>query len=203
MGSSVSIPNLIRHFEALGRIPVSMNDVIDEFRRSILDAGLRVKAVNLPANVLRGTHYRYHHEPSSPESALLAGPIAMVIYSSQQPLEWQRLVCCKELIHVLDSPAVRTSGKSEVIQLGDKLTDKTRHYQGAADLQWFFDDLAIYQALAMLFPFSLREEIMGAYNAGKVTDEMLAEAVQIPVKYVRTVMSDGWKLLRESILLSD
>ncbi|SCB33881.1 hypothetical protein GA0061101_10810 [Rhizobium lusitanum] len=127
----------------------------------------------------------------------------MVIYSVQQPLGWQRLVCCKELIHVLDSPAVRTNKKSEVIQLGDKLTDKTRHFKGTADLQWFFDDLAIYQALAMLFPFSLREEIMGAYVAGKVTDEMLAEAAQIPVEYVRTVMSDGWKLLRESILLSD
>ncbi|WP_141694088.1 hypothetical protein [Rhizobium lusitanum] len=199
----MSINKLIRHFEALGRIPVSMTEVIDEFRRSILDAGLRVKGVDLPANVLRGTHYRYHHGPSSDESAILPGPIAMVIYSVQQPLGWQRLVCCKELIHVLDSPAVRTNKKSEVIQLGDKLTDKTRHFKGTADLQWFFDDLAIYQALAMLFPFSLREEIMGAYVAGKVTDEMLAEAAQIPVEYVRTVMSDGWKLLRESILLSD
>lgn len=136
-------------------------------------------------------------------SAIMPGPVAMVIYSIQQPLEWQRLVCCKELIHVLDSSPVRTSRPEEVQLLGQKLADKTRKFREANDLQWFFDDVAKFQALAILFPFSLREEVLGAYQAKKITDEMLAEATQIPVEYVETVMSDRWKLLRETILLPD
>lgn len=44
---------------------------------------------------------------------------------------------------------------------------------------------------------------MGAYIAKRVDDEMLAEAVQLPVEYVRTVMSERWQLLRETILLQD
>ncbi len=196
----MSVSQLIRHFEALGRIPVPMQEVVDAFRKSLLDSGLQVKGVNLPANVLRGTHYRYHHEPSS-GSAVMPGKMAMVIYSVQQDLGWQRLVCCKELIHVLDSSVVRTETKDDVIQLGHKLTEKDRRYKESGDLQWFFDDIAKYQAVAMLFPFGLREEVMGAYTAKRISDEMLAEAVQIPEEYVRTVMSDHWKLLRESILL--
>ena len=198
----MSVSKLIRHFEGLGKIPVPMNEVVGEFRKKVLTSGLAVKGVNLPANVLRGTHYGYHHEPSE-GSIVMPGRMIMVIYSTQQPLRWQRLVCCKELVHVLDSAVVRTSQPHEVVQLGEKLADKSRRYTGSDDLQWFFDDLAIYKALAILFPFGLREEIMGAYIAKRVDDEMLAEAVQLPVEYVRPVMSERWQLLRETILLQD
>ncbi len=198
----MSVSKLIRHFEALGRVPVSMTEVVAEFRRSLLTSGLQVKGVDLPANVLRGTHFHYHHEPH-PNSIVMPGSMALVVYSTQQDLKWQRLVCCKELIHVLDSPVVQTKDEKDIIKLGSKLADKSRHYEGASDLQWFFDDLAKYHALAILFPFSLREAIMDAYLAKHIDDAALSDVVQIPEEFVKMVMSDQWKLLRETILLTE
>lgn len=40
---TLSISPIIRHFEALGRIPVPMVDVTEEFRKKILHAGLRIQ----------------------------------------------------------------------------------------------------------------------------------------------------------------
>jgi len=103
---------------------------------------------------------------------------------------------------LFDGAPVRTESKEDVVRLGQKITGQGQveklspHY-----LQWFFDELAKYQALAIMFPFSLREEVNGSYAAGKVTDDMLAEALSIPVEYVRIVMHDAWKALRESILV--
>lgn len=199
MGESVSVSKIIHHFEALGRIPVPMESVVAEFRKYILDSGLRVKGVNLPANILRGTHYRYTHEPT-PGSALGPAKMAMAVYSLQQSEAWQRLVCCKELIHILDSSAVTTRTPEDVTRLAEKLADKSQKFGGADDLQWLFDEMAQYQALAILFPFSLREEVMDVYKAGKLSAAKLAAAVQLEEEHVILVMSDRWKLLRETLL---
>jgi len=196
----MSIAKIIRHFEAIGRVPVSVADVLKQVQAVVLDEVVEVRALDRSADKIRGFHYRYHNQPHA-DSALMPESIAVAAYSIQQPLGWQRLVCCKELIHIFDREPICTSSKEEVVRLGQKLTGES-HFEkvDGENIQWFFDEIAKYQALAILFPFGLREELLAIKPPEKHDLAAISDVVQLPIEMVYTVMSDKWPLLREGIL---
>lgn len=196
----MSIAKIIRHFEGIGKVPISLEDVLKQIKTVVLDEKVEIKGVDEPADVLRGFHYRYY-VPPHPDSALMPERVAVAAYSLQQPLAWQRLVCCKELIHIFDREPICTSSREQVVRLGQKIAggDKFEEVNGE-NIQSFFDELAKYQALAILFPFGLREEIIGLYQRHELSVERISEWVQLPPEMTRIVLSEGWLLLRESLL---
>lgn len=199
-GQKMSVAKIIRHFEGLGRLPIELSEVVQQVQSYVLDDKIEVHAVDMPTHNLRGFHLRREEAPHS-DSAMMPRFISVAAYSINQPVEWQRLVCCKELIHCLDRDPIKTRKRDDVVRLGKQLCEEDGSTPYASmDLQAFFDGLAKYQALAILFPFGLREELLDAYDAGKVSLEQIAGWVQLPVEYVRVVMTKQWALLRESIL---
>jgi hypothetical protein len=62
------------------------------------------------------------------------------------------------------------------------------------------DHLAKLHALAILFPFGLWEELMPRHKAGKLDIDKLADRVELPIPHLRTIMTDEWKKVRETIL---
>lgn len=193
----MSIAKIVRHFEGLGQAYVDLRDVVSEFRRMMPNDSLRVTAVDLPENIIRGVHYSYTHHPD-PASALIPQPVTQIIYSSQQPVCWQRLVVCKELIHVFDDTGIETDQPEEVKELVKQLTGELPTSVKSGNLHWFFDNLAEYQAMAILFPFGLREAING--RGPNIDRDRLATELELPRRVVDMVLSDAWTSLRESIL---
>jgi len=191
----MSISPLVRHFEGLGKVPIQLPDVVAEFRRRLPNSTIRVTGVNLPFSVLRGAHYNYVHTPHK-DGTLLPVDVTQIIYSVQQPIEWQKLVVCKELIHVFDDTGIETDQPDEVIELVKKLSGELPKTIKSGGLQWFFDELAQYQAMAILFPFGLREAI----NGKKADPEAIAKKLELPIEAVNFVMADAWKTLRDTIL---
>lgn len=196
--SALSVPRLIRHFEGLGRVPVDVADVLAQVRKMLPGEMIEVEGVDLPANQLRGAHYRYFIDPLE-GSALGPQSVTKVLYSTRMDQGYQRLVAVKELIHVFDVDPARTRGREEVVRLGQKLC-KFDHKISNGGLQAFFDELAKFQALAILFPFGLREEVMDKYSAGAVTAAQLGSQLGIPQYYAEVVMQELWEPLRESLL---
>ena len=194
----MSISQIIRHFEALGRAPIEITDVLKQIQSVVLDERVEIEGYNRPATKLRGYHHRYHIPPH-PDSALMPERVAVAAYSVQQENGWQRLVCCKELIHIFDREPIRTSSKDEVVRLGHHIGGGEKFDKiDASNMQGFFDQIAVYQALAILFPFGLREAIV---TSGKTIDvPVVANHVDLPMKWVSMVLNDRWPLLRESLL---
>lgn len=193
----MAVSKIVRHFEGLGRAYIDMRDVTSEFRRLMPNETIRVTGVDLPSDILRGAHYSYIHRPSI-ESALLDTKVTQIIYSLQQPIEWQRLVVCKELVHVFDDTGIETDQPTEVIELVKQLSGEIPKSIKTGGLHWFFDGLAEYQAMAILFPFGLREAING--KGQTVDKDRIAYELELPVRVVDFVLSDAWKSLRESML---
>jgi hypothetical protein len=59
------------------------------------------------------------------------------------------------------------------------------------------DRRAIYQAVAVLFPWAARKLVMPAYKAGTLTVADIAKMVHLPTRYVQLVMSDVWPISHE------
>ncbi len=54
------------------------------------------------------------------------------------------------------------------------------------------DRIAIWHALAILFPWSCRQLLMGPYKSNLISIDDIAAMVDIPVEYAAVVMDDVW-----------
>lgn len=186
----MSVSIVVQHFDKQGKVPVDLAEVLQIIK--VLQPGLnvRVKGVDVPANRIKGNCYRYQ----IPDSKILVPrQCALIVYSTQMELCEQRLVCAKELLHLLDGDPIRTSTQEQVLQLANELAQKR-----PASVQSYVDDLAKWQAVATLFPFTLWQQIMPRYKEDMAAK--IAEELQIPLSYVKAVMTPAWEEMRESIL---
>jgi hypothetical protein len=60
------------------------------------------------------------------------------------------------------------------------------------DSQGDADRRALWSALALLFPWQVREVFLPGYKLKFFTAEYIAQRIVLPVNYVRLVMSDKW-----------
>ncbi|TWC90202.1 hypothetical protein FB593_1011482 [Rhizobium sp. SJZ105] len=175
-------------------------DILKQIQAVTLDERVEIHGYDRPANKLRGFHYRYHIEPLK-DSALMPERVAVAAYSVQQANEWQRLVCAKELVHIFDRDPIKTSSKLEVVRLGHHIGGNVK-FDDVDDnnIQSFFDEVAKYQALAILFPFGLREDILA--SAATIDDALInrvAQHVEVPVDFVEMVLGNIWPLMHVNI----
>ncbi|WP_275789003.1 hypothetical protein [Pararhizobium gei] len=61
------------------------------------------------------------------------------------------------------------------------------------------DKLAIYQALAIMFPLSARDQALEQRKAGRTVADV-ARWVCLPIPLVKMVMGDEWPELRQDLL---
>jgi len=141
-------------------------------------------------SILKGVHYRY-----TTSNGVYSPPnlVTLITFSPSLPVEWQRLVCCKELIHICDTAVERTETADEVKALIDKLLGPlTDGAVGVSDLMALKDQIALYQAVGILFPASAREQAIAAIEAGTHTIQDIVEWVALPEVAVKTVLDPEW-----------
>lgn len=122
--------------------------------------------------------------------------VTHIVYTTQVPVAWQRVICAKELVHIFDRKAEKTDTPDEVSELIEKILGplSTEDY-GFADLQAAADRLALYQCLPLLFPTAALGQAKAAIDSGEMTVEQVAEAACIPLGFVRLILSDDWEKL--------
>jgi hypothetical protein len=192
----MSATALVRKFAALDRVPVEVNMVVNEIRAAgVKDEIYYFWDQNLDPTILRG--YIKHDEYPQPDGAKKR--VAEITYAKMGH-EWERLVCCKELLHLLDPESERTWKVDDINRLIEKiilppdLVDPFKDGQHA-----LVDRVAISYAVATLFPFGARQILMPAYQAKKFTLADIEELAELPRRYVAIVMSDAWTEIHKLI----
>jgi hypothetical protein len=188
----VTVAALIKTFSTWEDYPIDVDKhVLPEFLKlGVKDDIWFWPDPKLNPSIMRG-NIEYWECPLS-----VAGPVryvADITYAAQLDHEWQRLVCCKELLHILDPASTRASKDGEIETLIEKIILP-------ADLQDPFTDgihaitdrVAITYAAAILFPLAQRELFLPAFNEGKISLPKIADLLEIPVRYAALVMNDVW-----------
>ncbi len=194
----MSIGKIVRHFEGLGKVPVDIKDVLALVRSMVTTVEIRVRRVDVDLNKLKGNCYRYQIDDAA---VLVPRQIAMIVYNKRLDPFDQRLVCCKELVHLVDPDPIMTSKKDQVVHLAENVIKKPKPAGvniPLKDLQVFYDLLAKWHALAILFPFGLYEELKP--KAVTLDYDKLSKEVELPREYVEFMMTDEWAAMRETIL---
>lgn len=194
----MTLPRLVGAFSTIRQLPVEIPDVRDV----IVSFGIQDKIVCIPEESdpgkCRGVYYQF-----TTRNGVYGEPnlVSLIVYSSKLDVPWQRVICAKEMIHILDGQAEKTHTEEEVTGLIDKLLGplSTEDY-GLADLMAAVDKLALYQSLTFLFPDSAREDARTQISRDKRSPKEIAEWACLPLPLSNLVISDDWPDLKKSML---
>lgn len=188
------LKNLIKAVEDIKEMPLEVEDLAAQ----LIKAGCQDSIIFHPADEdpgeFQGVFYQYTTHPgvySAPEF------VTLIAFSRHLDLEWQRLVCCKEMIHACDSKAEKTDTDEEVEALLEKVIGPlTTKDFGLADVMAAKDKLAVYQALALLFP----PQALAQAKASKKQPAEIARWACLPVTLIEFALTDDWPSIREDLL---
>lgn len=184
---------LLDHFDGVVDLPVEIDDIVQAIVGLGFQDEVHLFPVQADPSEFRGVIRQFRYNPgvyAEPRS------VTHVVYTTQVPMDWQRVICAKELVHIFDRTVKKTDTPEEVSELIEKILGplSTEDY-GFADLQAAADRLALYQCLPLLFPTAALEQAKRAVHSGKVTEEQVAEAAVLPIGFVRLMLSSDWEKL--------
>lgn len=192
---------LIESFEKETVLPIDLNKV----RQWLLDNGIQNEIDFIPCElnpegVIRGFVRRYKAHKGGWE--IEPDLASSIYYDTRQPIEWQNMVCAKELLHILDGACV--SDKKTFDQLTQRLAlpDDIQHLLNDPDFA-LVDKIGTSPACALLLPLAARELLLPAYQPRVITAADIARQAVMPEEHVRTVMSDFWPHVYEIIKGND
>lgn len=182
---------LLKNFRDRVTLPIE----VGELTAFLIQQGCQDSIILHPEEMdpleLRGAYVQYTTHPG-----VYAAPelVTLIIYPANAPVSDQRVICGKEVIHLCDGKTARTNSPEEVEALVEKLLGplSTEDY-GLADIMASVDRIALYQALALLFPIAARQVAIAAIAAGKVSIDQVAEWADLPLPLVRLVLSPEWE----------
>jgi hypothetical protein len=194
----MSLAKLIHQFSEAEKLPVE----IPEIRDAIVALGFQDEIIFHPEPIdpaqLRGVFYQYtlRDPPPYGDQRLCT----LIVYSGMLPVDWRRVVCGKELIHVMDARVAHTKTADEINDLLIKLLGpfSTEDF-GLADFVAAKDKLALYQILPVLFPVSARKSAAAKLASGEKTIEEIAAWACLPLQLTRMVMAEDWIAFEKEI----
>lgn len=188
----MSIAKLIDFFSTFQFLPVEISTVSEQIVESYQIAD---KIIFIPVDVdpahLKGLHYRYFER--SPDGTITR--TVKVVFSDRLSIDHQRVVCCKELIHIMDAHFQQTNDPAALNALVEILTDKQKRKGTAssiADIAATKDQLALYQAIAVLTPEEIREDLVLRFSRGEIDIHWIAQILAIPPEYVSIIVAPEW-----------
>lgn len=189
----MSIKKLIDFFSTFSIFPVELTDVrdqiVEEYR---VGDEIEFITVDVDIEALRGLHYRY--QKKNKDGKIVTH--SLILVNKNLPVEEQRVVCCKEMIHILDEKMFRTATPNAVALLASRLLSPPSAADfGVADLAVIKDKWAEYQAMAVLFPEEARDEFFALNTAGKISLDEISTRLVLPKDKVAFVMTTAWPKL--------
>jgi hypothetical protein len=199
MGVYMDAKDVIKHFRTVTTVPVEVDEVVEFLRASGVKDELYLWEVDINSERLRGSLVQWE-----PWEYPMNGEVHYVgdIYVAKSlPPDWRRLVVCKELLHVIDPVDCRVNSEADIEQLIEKLV-LPPELQDAKQDGWkvLTDKVAIYEAIAVLFPLAARALMLELLKSGKTTVGEIAHIVDLPERFVRLVMWEKWPNVHSNLV---
>jgi hypothetical protein len=200
IGCCMKVADLIAEFSKRDSLPVDVNDLLPFIAQNGHETDVEFIGVDLDPEILQGKIKIFHLREGVYGEARRC---ANIYYHRGHTPDWQRFICCKELLHLLDPPAAQTSAPEDIDELAEKIGLPQYMQDPLHDgLATNIDRLAEFRAAAVLFPFAARQLLVEPHANGKLDFGDIAQLADIPRKYVGLVMSPRWPKIHDYFLNS-
>ena len=193
--AEMQVYELIREFSSRVTLPVDVNDLLPILAKNGEETNIEFVGVDLNPEILQGQIKVFHVR-----NGVYAEPerCANIYYHRGHTPDWQRFICCKELLHLLDPENATTSDPDAIDTLAEKIGLPPSMQDPLGDgFATNIDRLAEFRAAAILLPFAAREQFLKPLADRKLSLSDIAEIADIPRKYVGLVMSPRWEGVHE------
>ena len=181
---------LIEAFKDSTVLPVDLNQAKEWLLQKGIQDEINFIGVELdPEGAIRGFLKRYRRQNGGWD--INPSEVSDIYYEKRQGLDWQHLVCAKELLHILDAACVTSKEAFNKLTQSLTLPNDLRHLLEDPDFA-LVDKMGTAPACALLLPMAARDLLLPSYTAGQITALEIAKLAVMPVEHVRTVMSDIW-----------
>lgn len=191
------LKELVENFANQTDLPVEIQEIVECIQKLGLQDEIYLFPVDSDPTKFRGVFKQFRIR-----GGVYADDqwVTHIAYTKNVPLEWQRVICAKELVHLFDPHTAQTDTEEEVSQLLDKLVGplSTEDY-GFADLQAVKDRLALYQCLPLLLPAASLEIARKAVKDGTLTPAEVADRAVIPIEFANLMLSEHWEGLNGAL----
>lgn len=192
------LKKLIDDNEDRRELPVEVSELVDAITAEGWEDVIYLKPVEADISEIHGAFWRYTRSPGvycAPEM------VALIPYNANDSIEWQRVTCAKELMHLFDTVLERTDQDDEVWALINRLLGRfSSDDVGLADLMAGKDKLALYMCLPLLLPRAALLEAREAIESGQLTVQDVAEEAVLPVGLVELMLDPEWDTFNGALL---
>ena len=186
------IRQLIQHFEDQLEWPIEPADVQLWVTQNGYCDEFIIHYVDCDARAFDGIYVHRQGNIQTRHAAVYGEPIIgrEIFVNARQPEDLKRVAEVKETLHILDRCQQQTNTRAGV---DDMISYAATRLKLGNDNGALTDVMAVPQALAILFPWKMRELLKPKYEAGSISAEELAQTAKLPVAYVELVLSDRWE----------
>ena|SRR6056297_1205564 len=191
------LAELIEKFADRVELPIDVQEVADAITDLGFQDEVRFYDVKADSSKIRGVFDQFTYRPGVYAEPVL---VTLIPYNSNDPVEWQRVVCCKEMMHIFDSDLERTDTPDEIPDFLDKLLGplSTDDF-GLADFMAARDKVAMYQCLPFLMPKAALEVARSAVDSGQKSASEVAEWAKLPERLVRFMLLKEWDTINGAL----
>lgn len=185
---------LVSHLDRLDSVPITIDSVVAWLRSQGLFDGVEIHQFSFSTDSIHGMYFAEREIPTpySSEGRLTT----YVCVSSSISKDMQRLVTCKELMHIFDPAEDRVATRDDLEALITGLVGNSLGVNRRVDR----DQHAVLMALCALIPPTHRRELQALVESeGRPINE-IADLVVLPVPWVRMWLSSAADLWFEQIV---
>ena len=184
--------DVYEHFACYTKLPISLDDVCEQVIEYGAVQKFQFAEVDIGRNSLQGMSRMLR------KTGLNGEIVAQISYSSEiKDYSTARIVCCKEVIHTLDSDAVSARSRNAVGTLIENIVVPLQVL--ALTKSTLSDHAGMLLALMVLLPRDALSVIRPKYESGQLSAEQVARLAVIPDAYARLALSSSWAEVIESI----
>lgn len=191
----MNFADLYRYANGLGTRSIKVTILTNFVKEMYYPVGeIEYFGVNLDENVSLG-HMILEFDRTSPHEEEFVN--ASIRYSRGLNRCWRRLVCCKELMHVLDGRTERVNTRERFIKLMEEL--ESRPLTPDTSLMYESEREAMWMAFLVLCPENIRNQMLEKHGSSLEGLPSIADELKLPVNAVRSIMSDYYQTALERL----
>jgi hypothetical protein len=184
----MEVKELIAEFSEKTSLPIDLKEVEGAIRAKGVEDEIRYfHDVELDPNIFGG--FLHTEEiPFEDDTRIIH-----TITYARMGEEMERLVCCKEMLHILDPDYLKSSTLKNVNQIIAEIilpADFPQLLNNGPHTN--YDILSLWHAVAVLMPLACINLLRPALKEGKISIERIAEMAEVPLFAVGVAMNDAW-----------
>lgn len=192
----MSFSDLYSHFSKSSVLPISVDDIRNWIEKTQYCDEIELHLADIDPTILRGEICTFRRQDAPYQTAK---DVARIVIAKNQSLCWQRLVYCKEMIHLCDKDYFRTN-KESIEKLAENLLFPGG-WETAGDekIESTKDMLTIYQAVMLLAPEDTVDHFRPKFISGELSRLELANIYRIPEYYIDLLFAPEFGSMRDRL----